>query len=158
LGKRPDGDSRLDYWPWAQANRKANEAVFSGLYPYGYMVYPSNDHSPVQVRMREFSPMIPGDLENSSLPVAVQEFELSNPTGKDVDASVMVSMPNFIGWQMVLEKPDTKEEYVFSKTGEGQYHRLKTEGNYMGLVMGSKKSPDDRLNGQICLLTETRPG
>jgi uncharacterized protein (DUF608 family) len=73
-----------------------SEATFDAAYPFG-QVNLSTPQIPVSVRMKAFNPMIPGDIENSSIPVAVIDYELTNHSKEAVKFSICGTMQNFIG-------------------------------------------------------------
>ena len=53
------------------------EASFAGAFPFGEVRLSDRD-LPVKVRIRGFSPFVPGDSADSSLPVAALEYEVEN--------------------------------------------------------------------------------
>ncbi|HZS13338.1 MAG TPA: GH116 family glycosyl-hydrolase [Candidatus Dormibacteraeota bacterium] len=61
---------------------------------------------PVRVALRAFNPLVPGDVDASSLPVAVLRFSLSNPTRRRVEATVCGSIQNIVGFDGAAGKPD----------------------------------------------------
>jgi len=69
---------------------------FAAAYPLG-QVFLSDPDSPLKVRLEAFNPLIPGDSDNSGLPVAVFRYVLLNESGRRVEASVCGTIPNFIG-------------------------------------------------------------
>jgi non-lysosomal glucosylceramidase len=72
------------------------EVSFDAAYPYG-QVNLSTPQVPVDVKIKAFNPLIPGDVDNSSIPMAVIDFELTNTTSKDISFSVCGTLQNFIG-------------------------------------------------------------
>jgi len=72
------------------------KADFEAAYPFG-VVNLSTSQLPVTVKMKAFNPMIPGDIDNSSIPVAVVDFELKNNSKDPVTFSICGTMQNFIG-------------------------------------------------------------
>jgi uncharacterized protein (DUF608 family) len=56
------------------------------------------DGFPLEVAMEATSPMIPGDLKNSSLPVALFTFTLTNNCSFPIEARVLSAQQNFVGW------------------------------------------------------------
>jgi non-lysosomal glucosylceramidase len=72
------------------------EASFDAAYPFG-QVNLRTPQVPVDVKIKAFNPLIPGDVDNSSIPIAVIDFELTNTTNKDISFSVCGTMQNFIG-------------------------------------------------------------
>lgn len=73
------------------------DAVWSGEYPLAWIDY-ADDALPVAVRLKAYSPFVPLDMKDSGLPAAVFTFTLNNKTKETVEASLLSSMPNLIGW------------------------------------------------------------
>ena len=71
-------------------------ATFGAAYPFGQLLL-SDSSVPVDVRLEAFNPLIPGNAEDSGLPIVVLRYVLTNKTKKNVTASVCGSIPNFIG-------------------------------------------------------------
>lgn len=71
-------------------------ATFESAYPFG-IVNLSTPQLPVTVKMKAFNPLIPGDIDKSSIPVAVIDFELKNNSKDPVTFSICSTMQNFIG-------------------------------------------------------------
>ncbi|GAA5018543.1 GH116 family glycosyl-hydrolase [Actinopolymorpha pittospori] len=69
---------------------------FDGSYPLG-RVRLDDDSSPVSVSVEGFNPMVPGDLDASSWPTVVLRYRLVNKTAVRVNASVALSLSNFVG-------------------------------------------------------------
>ena len=72
------------------------EASFDAAYPFG-QVNLQTPQLPISVKIKAFNPLIPGDIDNSSIPIAVIDFELTNTTGKDISFSICGTLQNFIG-------------------------------------------------------------
>lgn len=53
---------------------------------------------PVEVELLGFSPLIPHDIKNSSLPVALLSFKVKNKTAAPLDASLLLSWQNILGF------------------------------------------------------------
>jgi non-lysosomal glucosylceramidase len=71
-------------------------ASFATAYPFG-QVFLSDPAVAVDVRLQAFNPLIPGNADDSGIPVAVLRYVLTNKTRRRVTASVCGSIPNFIG-------------------------------------------------------------
>jgi len=69
---------------------------FSATYPFG-RVYLSDPDVPVDVNLEAFNPFIPGDVDASSIPVAVLRYSLTNKTDQSIKVSFCGNVPNFIG-------------------------------------------------------------
>lgn len=72
------------------------EVSFEAAYPFG-QVNLKTPQIPIEVKIKAFNPLIPGDIDNSSIPMAVIDFELTNTTNKEISFSVCGTMQNFIG-------------------------------------------------------------
>lgn len=71
-------------------------ASFAAAYPMG-AVQLSDPGVPVEVDLKAFNPLIPGDPDSSSIPIAVLTFDLHNLTDSEVKASICASLPNCVG-------------------------------------------------------------
>jgi len=69
---------------------------FDAAYPFG-QVNLSTSQLPLEVRMKAFNPLIPGEADHSSIPMAVLDFEITNTSEQEVIFSVCGSIQNFIG-------------------------------------------------------------
>ncbi len=72
------------------------ECAFEAAYPLGQVVL-SDPDVPATVRLQAFNPLIPGDVDCSSLPVAVLRYVVTNPTDDPFTATLCGCLKNFIG-------------------------------------------------------------
>jgi non-lysosomal glucosylceramidase len=72
------------------------EVTFEAAYPFG-QVNLRTPQIPVNVKIKSFNPLIPGDIDNSSIPMAILDFDLENTSDKEISFSICGSMQNFIG-------------------------------------------------------------
>lgn len=72
--------------------------TFSGEYPFGWFEF-EDPGLPVQVSMQAFSPLIPLNERDSSLPCAVLELTIANPSKSEVQVQVAASCQNAVGIQ-----------------------------------------------------------
>lgn len=75
----------------------ANETTFEGDYPVAELRYDLGD-SPLGARMQAWSPMLPGDAEESAYPVAVFDLELTNHGATPLHCAGLASLQNAVGW------------------------------------------------------------
>jgi|GEM_PF-1341068 len=68
-----------------------------GWFPRAQIDY-ADDALPVKVRLDAFSPLIPHDPKNSGMPIAFLNYSVTNPTQKNVKASLALAWPNLLGW------------------------------------------------------------
>jgi len=105
------------------------EAVFTGAYPFARVEF-ADDAVPLEVTLEAFNPFIPLSETDSSLPVAILTYHLTNPGKVPVTATVLGTMPNLVGTDGHSLSPRTLggnvNEFVF---GDG----------YAGLKMLSER-------------------
>ncbi len=70
--------------------------TFRAAYPFGQVLL-SDPDVPLDVVIEGFNPLVPGDVEASSIPIAVLRFVLTNKTDKVVEVSVCGTLFNYIG-------------------------------------------------------------
>ena len=66
------------------------KATFRGEFPFAYMDF-EDASLPVKVSLEAFSPFIPLDVKNSSIPAAILKYTFKNTTKKTVDAQFVYS-------------------------------------------------------------------
>jgi uncharacterized protein (DUF608 family) len=76
------------------------ESVFTTHFPFAQVAL-SDESMPVQVKVNAWSPFIPGDEDNSSLPVASLEYEFKNISSKPIEGVFSYHALNF----MRIENP-----------------------------------------------------
>jgi len=114
----------LDHTAW-------RDVTFSGQYPIGHVEYRDPD-SPVAVSLEAFSPFIPLNVNDSSLPAIVMRFELTNTSNCKVKVELA-------GW---LENP------VALKSGETQdvlrHNRILRRSKFAFLECSATSAPDEK--------------
>jgi uncharacterized protein (DUF608 family) len=72
-----------------------SRASFLARFPFGEISL-EDDDIPLAVSITGWSPFIPGDADNSSLPVGAFEYTFSNPTDTEVEAVFSFNTQNFM--------------------------------------------------------------
>jgi uncharacterized protein (DUF608 family) len=98
---------------WATLD--AGQADYAALYPFGWMTYDEGVFA-TDVAMRFYSPIVAGEAERSSLPVAYFDVQITNDTDQAADVSTMFTMPNVGGH--VDRAPATVREGLSSQYRE----------------------------------------
>ena len=98
------------------------ECSFDAAYPFG-QVNLFDRNLPMKVTVKGFNPFIPGDADNSGLPVAVLSYEVENITDGTLEVSVCGSIRNFIGKDGSLYKSNWKGDFipVGAKNNKNEY-------------------------------------
>lgn len=70
---------------------------YLGRYPIARVKY-SDPALPVEVSLEAFSPIIPHDMKDSSLPIALFRYTITNPGTAPAEATLLFSWQNMLGW------------------------------------------------------------
>ncbi len=101
-----------------------SSASFSTAYPFG-QVHLRDNELPVEVNLKAFNPLIPGNPRNSGIPMAILSYEVKNNTSGKLTISLNGNLQNFIGYDgqrgetkknrnMIREKDGVKGIYFYS--------------------------------------------
>jgi uncharacterized protein (DUF608 family) len=126
---------------------------FDAAYPFG-QVHLSDNDLPVKVTIKGFNPFIPGDEENSGLPIAVLSYEVTNTDDRPVEVSIAGSLRNFIGKDGNRFRTDTKGDYIplGAKNNRNEFRKT---GTMQGIYMYSDGvAKNDPAWGTIALVTQ----
>lgn len=102
-------------------------ASFDGVFPFG-VAHLSDKDLPVKLDVRGFSPFIPGDSADSSLPVASIEYVVENVTDETLEVSVGAFLRNIVGndghpvgwtWKSFSYTEGEKDNRTTYKSGNG---------------------------------------
>jgi len=107
------------------------DVTFNGGYPIGHVEYRDPD-SPVAVSLEAFSPFIPLNVDDSSLPATVMQFKLTNTSKQKVEVELA-------GWM---------ENAVTLKSGESQdvlrHNRIARRGQFSFLECSATPAPQEK--------------
>ncbi len=133
------------------------EARFEAAYPFG-QVHLSDPALPVGVTLRGFNPLIPGDTDNSSLPVAVLSYEVTNHSSTALMVSVCGSIRNFIGRDGSRIERDWKGDYTPVGAKQNR-NTFRATAGLRGLFFDSLGvDPQSPAWGSLALVTEKAAG
>ncbi len=86
-----------------------SESSFKAIFPYG-VVSLEDEKVPLDVQITGWSPFIPGDADNSSLPVAGLEFKFKNTSNEQIECIYSFNSINFMstkaGNERVVRAPN----------------------------------------------------
>lgn len=112
-----------------------DQATFESTYPFG-MVNLSDDQMPVKIRLVGYNPLIPGNADDSGIPMAILQYEVENLSGADLTVSIAGSLRNFIG----QDGRETREDWKGDQAPIGASDNINTykEGSLVqGIYMYS---------------------
>ncbi len=119
---------------------------FNAAYPLA-QINLSDKNSPVEVEVKAFNPMVPGERELSSMPAAILKYVVHNKTDMPIEASVCGAVPNFIGTD------------GWGGSSEGNKNTIQKENNFTGIFMENENK--DTVSGKwgtMALLTPETEG
>ncbi len=100
-------------FPWLSGVQKVQ---YSARFPFADLVYTDPD-MPVEIRLSVWSPFIPHDVDNSTLPTLCFDFQVINKSNKPVDVMLMAAQRNLAGY-------DVKEKIYTAKLSEGTGYKV----------------------------------
>ena len=90
-------------------------ATFKTAYPFG-QVYLSDESLPVEVVMGAYNPLIPGNIDDSSIPMFILNYKVKNTSNKQITVSLSGTIQNFIGFDGTRGKA-IKNKNTFRQEG-----------------------------------------
>ena len=165
---RPESGEPLSTWQWYPASTpEQSTGTYAARYPLSWTHY--EGVYAADVRCEAFSPILPGDYQRTSYPVAVFVWTLRNPTDQPLDLSLLLSWRNTTGW---FTNTDASAEVHFRDDGSPEHNYVpaiaRTEGQRNRcvdapeparcLLEGDRSTPIAEGEGQWCIATEDQPG
>lgn len=129
--------SEFDHYEGRAVNHhgmpRFSDASFETSYPFG-RVNLSDKSLPIKVKITGYNPFIPGDEANSSIPIAVLNYEITNTTNLPITVSVCGIMRNFIGMDGKNFTRDWKGDYIYKGVKENinEYKQNTQSNTYSG--------------------------
>ncbi|KAJ3681427.1 hypothetical protein LUZ60_015916 [Juncus effusus] len=87
-------NSFINSWDW---NLNENKCTYHALYPRSWTVYDGEPDPEIKIRSRQISPFIPHNYKESSYPVSVFTFEVSNSGTEPADVTLLFTWANSVG-------------------------------------------------------------
>jgi non-lysosomal glucosylceramidase len=133
------------------------KANFDAAYPFG-VVNLSDNELPVEVKIKTFNPLIPGDADASGIPIAILRYEVSNKTDKPITVSVCGSIRNFIGKDGSKFHYDWKGDKIFEGAVKNT-NKFRSDANFQGIFFQpGEVDKADPAWGTIALTTDAASG
>lgn len=111
------------------------DCSFFAAYPFGRVVL-SEPGLPLEVHLKAFNPLVPVDVDTSSIPVAILRYEVQSRSTKSLSATICGSLPNFIGIDAGATGCDWKGDAA--PTGaKGNRNEFRTANGRSGIFMSS---------------------
>lgn len=115
------------------------EATFQAQFPFGRINLRDED-IPLQVELSGWSPFIPGDADNSSLPAGALEYRFSNPSNATIEAVFSYHTRNFMTMDRRNSILPVENGFILHQAGSEE--KPEQEGYFAFLVEDDKTSVD----------------
>jgi uncharacterized protein (DUF608 family) len=123
-------------------------AAFSGAYPFAEIAF-EDDSLPVSVTLEAFNPLLPLQVDDSALPVAIFRYHVTNRSAAPTDVALAFSILNPIGY----DGRSVLTSHEFAGFGRN-LTSLRREASLVGLDLRSDKyEADDIRSGSMALVT-----
>lgn len=126
---------------------RLHKSAMRGEYPLVRIDFEDED-LPVAVSLEAYTPLIPLNVDDSSIPGAYLTYRVTNPTSGSVDVTIAGSMINPVGGV----KYDSFGNMALSNSGQNE-NVFRREEAFAGLFFGSGKlAPEDADYGNMSLI------
>jgi non-lysosomal glucosylceramidase len=163
-GERPllrvvEGPPQPPFRGWNGYNHEAGQglphfqqATLTGKYPIATVEFQDRAF-PVTVSLEAFTPFVPLNVDDSSLPVAVFQYRIANRSKKAADVSLAFSLLNAVGYDGKAFL-DSNEHPGFGKNLNTVRREQRAGAKVAGIDLTSEKyAAGDPLYGSMALLT-----
>ena len=128
------------------------QATFDAAYPFGRINLKDQDF-PVDVALKTFNPLIPGDADASGIPIAILRYEVHNKMEVPLEVSVAGSIRNFIGRDGSKYHHNWKGDFIWDGAKENR-NVFRAGKDISGIFMYSEGvEKQDAAWGTIALCT-----
>jgi len=125
----------------------AKDVVYEALYPRSWYTY---KNLPVEVKIEQFSPILPHNYKETSYPSAYFIIQLKNTKKEKVETAVLLSWQNILGWGYTSSEAGRTDCYKFDrKAAANNSNKRMEQYDIKGLVF--KGSSQKGLSGQFCI-------
>jgi len=127
----PPEDGTLSRWQWypQTTGEQQTTGTYHALYPRSWFVYEGVFQT--ELTCEQFSPVWPGNYQESSYPVAMFEWTIHNPTDTPITLSIMLTWQNMVGWfTNAIKTPQVQVRDDGSPVYEYQPRWGDSTGNY----------------------------
>ncbi len=120
-----------------------------GEYPFVRVGFADGD-LPVQVRLEAFTPFIPLNVDDSSIPGAVIRYYVKNTTSKPAEVTIAGTLPNAVGYSGT-------GDFNKQRDRDGLNNEYKEDGVLRGLLFSNNKIPFGAISGGTMALMTANP-
>ncbi|XWS24698.1 hypothetical protein CRYUN_Cryun27aG0005700 [Craigia yunnanensis] len=112
----------IESWDW---NLKGEKCTYHALFPRSWTIYEGQPDPELRISCRQISPFIPHNYKQSSLPVSVFTFTLTNTGSTSADVTLLFTWANSVGG-------------ISGFSGDHFNSKMKTEDGVRGVLLQHK--------------------
>jgi non-lysosomal glucosylceramidase len=163
LSTEPPQGETLCRWSWYPEEK----GTYSALYPNSWYEYEGVFQT--KLICQQFSPIIAGNYQETSYPVAIFEWTAHNPTDKPITISILLTWQNTVGWftnaiksPTIKVRDDGSPEYEYQpRWGDstGNFNQWVQDNFRVGFIL-NRIQPHAEIRegeGQIAIASVTNP-
>lgn len=134
-----------------RSHRGVERTRISDTYPFAHVLY-EDDELPVDITLEAFTPLVPLDVDASSIPAAMFTFRIANTDAYPVHGTFGATLQNAVGWDGV-----SPIDGVHGSGYGGNTNRVARDGEWTSVVLENSALPDDAPGaGQMVLAVDER--
>ncbi|XP_078158486.1 uncharacterized protein LOC144554115 isoform X2 [Carex rostrata] len=143
--------SFINSWDW---NLNEKKCTYHALYPRSWTVYDGEPDPEIKITCRQMSPFIPHNYKESSYPVAVFTFTVSNSGNAPADVSLLFTWANSVGGESGFSGNhfNSKMKAHDGVRGVLLHHRTADEQSPVTFAIAAQETEDVKVSECPCFL------
>ncbi|CAN6475524.1 unnamed protein product [Victoria cruziana] len=144
-------DSGIRSWDW---KLEGKNSTYHALYPRAWTVYDGEPDPELKIVCRQISPFIPHNYKESSFPVSVFTFELTNSGINAVDVNLLFTWTNSVGGNSELSGGHSNSRFMKNHGVRGVLLNHKTANGQspVTFAIASQETEDVHVSECTCFL------
>ncbi|PSS19378.1 Non-lysosomal glucosylceramidase [Actinidia chinensis var. chinensis] len=143
--------SGIESWDW---NLNGERCTYHALYPRAWTVYDGQPDPELNIVCRQISPFVPHNYKESSLPVAVFTFTLSNSGKSAADVTLLFTWTNSVGGFSGLSGHHINSKMLMKDGVHGVLLNHKTANRHppVTFAIAAEETPEVHISSCPCFL------
>lgn len=156
LQPREAGDGALEAWAWPDG---APPGGYRALFPKAWYDYPATPARPIDLTCEQLSPVIPGDMTASTLPLGLFRWRVHNRSDGPLTVALMGSFANLVNQFTApgRTRPQRRAGGLINRPWDGELDDGRTVSG-VEFAMADMPAPLDEGQGTMALCVAGGPG
>ncbi|KAJ8625341.1 hypothetical protein MRB53_033871 [Persea americana] len=141
--------SGIGSWDW---DLNGHKSTYHALFPRAWTVYEGDPDPELKIVCRQISPFIPHNYKESSLPVAVFTYTLSNSGNNSADVTLLFTWANSIGGNSELSGNHYNSKLMTKDGVRGVllHHKAANEKSPVTFAIAAQETRDVHISECLC--------